>query len=44
MMTVDSNKEYGPGTILAGFPAFLGFGVGGQSYSNVAASTVDYDV
>ena len=32
---VHSNKlEYGPGTITAGFPSSLGFGVGGQSYSS----------
>ena len=39
--TVDSKKlEYGPGTIYAGFPSSLGFGVGGQSYSKFPASTV----
>ena len=32
--------EWGPGMIYAGFPSPLGFGVGGQSYSNFAASTV----
>ena len=40
--TVDSKElEYGPGTICAGFACSLGFGVGGQSYSNFLASTVD---
>ena len=29
-----------PGTICAGFPSCLGFGVGGQSYSNFLASIV----
>ena len=39
--TVDSQQlEYGPGRIYAGFPSSLGFGVGGQSYSNFLASTV----
>ena len=39
--TVDSKKlEYGPGTRYSGFPSFLGFGVGGQSYSNFLISTV----
>ena len=38
--SVDSKKlEYGPVTIYAGFPSSLGFGVGGQSYSNFLAST-----
>ena len=38
---VDSEKlEYGPGTICADFPSSLGFGAGGQSYSNFLASTV----
>ena len=32
--------EYGPGTIEAGFPSSLGFGVEKQSYSNFLASTV----
>ena len=43
LVTVDSNKlKYRPGTIYAGFPAGLGFGVRGQSYSNlIAASTVE---
>ena len=41
-MEVDSNTlEYGPGTIYAGFPSSEGFGVGGQSYSNFPASTVN---
>ena len=35
---VDSNKlEYGPGTIYAGCPSSLGFGVAGQTYSNFLA-------
>ena len=38
-MGVDSKKlEYGSGTILAGFPSSLSFGVGRQSYSNFLAS------
>ena len=38
---VDSRKlEYGPGTIWAGFPSCLGFGVGRESYSNSLAPTV----
>ena len=32
--------EYGPGTIVAGFPSSPGFEVGAQSYSNFLASTV----
>ena len=40
-LTADSKKlAYGPGTFYAGFPVSLGFGVGGQSYSNFWASTV----
>ena len=31
--------ENGPGTICAGVPSSLGFGVGGQSYSNFLASS-----
>ena len=39
--TVDSKKlEHGSGTIYAGVPSCLGFGVGGQSYCNFLASTV----
>ena len=39
--TVDSKKlEYGPGKIYDAVPSSLGFGVGGQSYSNLLASTV----
>ena len=39
-MGVDSkNLEDGPRTIYAGVPSSLGFGVGGQSYSNFLAST-----
>ena len=39
MIRVGSKKfEYGPGTIFAGFPSSLGFGVGGQSYSNFLAA------
>ena len=39
-MGVDSKElEYGPGTIYAGCPSSLGFGVGGPSYSNFLAST-----
>ena len=39
--TVDSKMlEYGPGTIYAGFPFSLGFGVGRQSYCNLLASSV----
>ena len=39
--TVGSRKfEYGPGTNYGGVPSFVGFGVGGQSYSNFLASTV----
>ena len=39
--TVDSKQlEYGPGTICAGFPSSLGFGVWGQSYSNFLTFTV----
>ena len=30
----------GPGTICAGCPSSQGFGVGGQSYSNLLASIV----
>ena len=38
---VDSKKlEYGPGTICAGFPSSLGFGLGGQSCSDFLACTV----
>ena len=41
--TIDSKKlEYRPRTIYAGFAFCLGFGVGGQSYSNFLASTVAY--
>ena len=41
-ITVDSKKlEYGPGTKYAGLPSSLGFGAGGQSYSNFLASTVE---
>ena len=32
--------EYGHRTMCDGFPSFLGFGVGGRSYSNFLASTV----
>ena len=40
LSTLDSKRlEYGPGTIHGGFPS-LGFGAGGQSYSNFLASTV----
>ena len=42
-MAVDSKKlEYGPGTIYAMLldPSSLGFGVGGQSYSNLLAFLV----
>ena len=40
-MGVDSNKlEYGPSTNYGGLHSFLGFGLGGQSYSNFLASTV----
>ena len=43
---VDSDKmEYGLRTIYnAGFPPFPGVGVGGQSYSNFLASTVELAV
>ena len=34
------NLEYGPGTIYAGVPFTLSFGVGGQAYSKFLASTV----
>ena len=38
---VDSKMlEYGSGTIYAGFPSSLAFGVGEQSYSNFLASSV----
>ena len=38
--TVDSKElEYGPETVYAVFSS-LGFGVGGQSYSNFLAATV----
>ena len=41
IIAVDSKKlEYGPGTIYAGVPSSLGFGVGGQQYSNFLASTL----
>ena len=33
---------YRPGVIYSGFPSSLGYGVGGQSYSNFLASTVYY--
>ena len=32
--------EHGPGTRYAGCPSSLGFGVGGESYSDFLASTV----
>ena len=39
--TVDSKKlEYGSGMIYAGFPSYLGFGIGGCSYSNFLVCTV----
>ena len=34
--------QHGPGTIYAGFPSSLGFGVGGQSYSKFLAPTVNW--
>ena len=42
-MGVDSKKlEYGSGTIYAGVPSSLGFGVRGLSYSNFLASTASH--
>ena len=38
---VDSQRlECGPGTMVAAVPPSLGFGVGGQSYSNFLPSAV----
>ena len=37
---ISKKSEYGSGKIEAGCPSSLGFGVGGQSYSNFLASTV----
>ena len=40
MYTAETQKlEHGPGMICAAFPSSLGFGVGGQPYSNFLAST-----
>ena len=39
MQYTPQKLEYGIGTIYAGFPSSLGFGVGRQPYSNFLAST-----
>ena len=42
ILEISKKLEYEAGTIYAGSPASLGFGVGGQSYSNFPASTVGF--
>ena len=41
---LQKSREKGPGMIYPSFPPSLGFGVGGQSYSKLVASTVDLQV